>query len=54
MKKIKQLIPDALAIAGALLIWHGIDLIYKPAGFIAAGSLMFLAAVIWSKGGGGE
>jgi len=47
---IKNTIPDALAIAGAFLIWKGVDRINVPAGLIAAGILTIGAAVIWSKG----
>jgi len=46
----KSIIPDALAIAGAFLIWKGVDALNRPAGLMVAGVLCIAAAVVWSKG----
>lgn len=48
---IRSLIPDALAVAGAFFIVRGVWLVYRPAGFIAAGILLIAGAVVVSKGG---
>lgn len=53
-KALISIIPDALAVTGALLVWLGIDKIYRPAGLVTAGILLITGAVIWSKGGGGQ
>lgn len=47
-----QIIPDVLAISGAVSIGYGAFLINPIAGWIATGVLLIAAAVIWSKGGG--
>lgn len=46
---IAPLCRDAIGIAGALLICHGVGLIYRPAGFIAAGAFLLLAAYFLSR-----
>lgn len=51
---VPKLVPDALAVVGAVVITYGVALIYPPAGWIAGGILLVVAAVIWSKGGGAE
>lgn len=48
-KAIKNLIPDALAISGALGIAYGMSLIFLPLGYIVGGILLILGAWIWSK-----
>ena len=48
-KVIKNLIPDVLAISGALGIAYGMSLIFLPLGFIVGGILLILGAWIWSK-----
>lgn len=47
------LLPDLMALIGAVCIAYGVSMIYTPAGWIAAGILCVAAAVIVSKGGGG-
>ena len=49
LKEIPKIIPDALAIGGAISIWYGCYCIIKPLGFIVIGMLLIGGAVIWSK-----
>lgn len=49
---VPKLVPDALAMAGAVAITYGVALFSPPAGWIVGGILSVAAAVIWSKGGG--
>ena len=41
MQTLKQLVPDALLLTGAVSISYGAWLIYPPAGFIVAGAILF-------------
>lgn len=45
-----SLIPDILAVAGAVCITRGVALIYPPAGWVVAGAMCIIAAVVISKG----
>lgn len=49
-----SLVSDALAIAGAFLIWRGVDLMHRPVGLIVLGLLAIAGAVIVAKAGEGE
>lgn len=49
---VPKLVPDVLALAGAMAITYGVALVHPPAGWIVGGFLSIAAAVIWSKGGG--
>lgn len=49
-KSVKSVIDDVLFTAGALLISFGVYQIYVPAGHIALGVFLMIAAVIWTKG----
>lgn len=44
------LIPDVLAVAGAVCMIYGAAMIYPPAGWIMCGVLCIIAAIIVSKG----
>lgn len=46
---IPELIPDILALVGALTISYGSYLIYPPAGFIVLGIMFIASAVVLSK-----
>jgi len=48
-KTIPQIVPDVLALLGAISISYGAFLIYKPLGYIALGVMLISAAVIVSK-----
>jgi len=48
-KAIKGLIPDILAIGGAVCISYGAYLFIKPLGYITIGCLLIGGAYIWSK-----
>lgn len=40
MQKLIQALPDALVIAGGVMLSFGAGMIYRPAGFIVGGLLM--------------
>lgn len=44
-----SLIRDCIGIAGAALLVYGAWLIYRPAGFILAGVLMMLVAIVMAR-----
>jgi hypothetical protein len=46
---IPKLMPDLLAITGAITLSYGAFLIYKPLGFIVLGGMFIASAVIISK-----
>jgi len=48
-KQICKIIPDTLAISGAVSISYGCYRIVEPLGFIVMGCLLIGGAVIWSK-----
>lgn len=45
---------DILLLIGVYLVSYGVYQIYIPAGYIVLGIFFLLAAVIWSKGTGGN
>lgn len=45
----KKMIPDVLAILGAVCFSYGAYLIYKPLGFIFIGLFLIASAYLWSK-----
>lgn len=49
LKQLYKLIPDALAVSGAVSISYGCYKIIEPLGFIVMGCLLIGGAVIWSK-----
>lgn len=49
VKTLPKLIPDILAIGGAISVSYGAYLIYKPVGFIVLGGMFIASAVILSK-----
>ncbi len=50
-KTIPKMIPDILAISGAVTISYGTGIIYVPLGYIMGGVFLIIAAVFWSKAG---
>jgi hypothetical protein len=49
IKTMPKLIPDILALSGALTMSYGAYLIYRPAGFIVLGIMSIASAVILSR-----
>ena len=49
LSAIPKLVPDILAVSGAIVISYGTYLIYEPAGFIVIGIMFIASAVILSK-----
>lgn len=49
---IPKIAPDVLMLLGATAIVKGVGMIFLPAAWLAAGILLIVGAVIWSKGGG--
>lgn len=43
-------VPDLLLLGGGALIAAGAAMIYRPAGFIAAGVVLIAAGVLWARG----
>lgn len=49
IKQLNKLMPDILAISGAISISYGCYKIIEPLGFIVMGCLLVGGAIIWSK-----
>jgi hypothetical protein len=49
IKQMPKLIPDILAVGGAVCISYGCYKIIEPLGYIVMGVLLISSAVIWSK-----
>jgi hypothetical protein len=49
IKFIPKLMPDVLAVSGAIIFSYGAFLIYKPLGYIVLGCMFIASAVILSK-----
>jgi hypothetical protein len=42
--KVRGFVVDCVAIIGGAAIWHGVDMVYRPAGWVLAGAAMVGAA----------
>lgn len=54
MKWIKKIIPDLLAVSGAVCVVVSACLIAIWLGWLTAGAALIAGAVIWSRAGGGD
>lgn len=54
LKSLHDLLPLLLLLAGAAAIAFGVWLIFEPAGYIAAGALLIVGAVMMIRGESNE